>query len=33
LKEKPLERIRKGIAKYGEEKLRKFDEWLQIFGY
>jgi uncharacterized protein len=32
LKEKPLEKIRKGIAKYGEEKLRKFDEWLQIFG-
>jgi uncharacterized protein len=32
LKEKPLERVRKGISKYGEEKLRLFDEWVKIFG-
>lgn len=32
LKEKPLERVRKGIAKFGEEKLRRFDEWWKIFG-
>ncbi|MEW6067341.1 MAG: HD domain-containing protein [Nitrospirota bacterium] len=32
LKEKPLERVRKGISKFGEDKLRKFDEWLKIFG-
>jgi uncharacterized protein len=33
LKEKPLDRVRKGIAKFGDEKLRKFDVWLEIFGY
>lgn len=32
LKEKPIERVRKGIAKFGEEKLRRFDEWWKIFG-
>ncbi len=32
LKEKPLERVRKGISKYGEEKLRQFDEWMKLFG-
>ena len=32
LKEKPLERVRKGISKYGEEKLRQFDEWMRLFG-
>lgn len=31
-KEKPLERVRTSIAKFGQEKLRKFDEWLKIFG-
>jgi len=33
LKEKPLERVRNSIAKFGEEKLRKFDDWLEMFGY
>ena len=32
LTEKPLERIRKSIAKFGEEKLRQFDKWLKMFG-
>jgi uncharacterized protein len=32
LKEKPLEKIRHGIAKYGEDKLKRFDEWVKIFG-
>jgi uncharacterized protein len=32
LKEKPLERVRKGIAKFGDDKLRQFDEWLKLFG-
>jgi uncharacterized protein len=32
LKEKPLERIRKNIAQYGDEKLRQFDEWIEFFG-
>jgi uncharacterized protein len=31
--EKPLDRVRKGIAKFGDEKLRKFDDWLKMFGY
>jgi uncharacterized protein len=30
--EKPVERVRKGIAKFGEDKSRKFDEWLKLFG-
>lgn len=32
LTEKPVERVKKGIAKFGEDKLRKFDEWLKLFG-
>lgn len=32
LKEKPLERVREGIAIYGDEKLRVFDAWLRRFG-
>jgi uncharacterized protein len=32
LKEKPLERVRKEIAKFGDEKLSRFDEWLKLFG-
>jgi uncharacterized protein len=32
LKEKPIERVRNSIAKYGEEKLRIFDKWLEMFG-
>ncbi|MDQ7788158.1 MAG: HD domain-containing protein [Thermodesulfovibrionales bacterium] len=31
-KEKPVELVRKGIARYGEEKLRIFDQWVKIFG-
>jgi uncharacterized protein len=30
--EKPLEKVRKGIARFGEEKLRRFDEWVKLFG-
>jgi uncharacterized protein len=33
LKEKTLKRVRADIAKYGEEKLRIFDDWLTKFGY
>lgn len=32
LQEKPLERVRKGIARFGQEKLRRFDEWVKLFG-
>jgi uncharacterized protein len=32
LKEKPLEKIRRGIARYGEDKLRRFNEWATLFG-
>jgi uncharacterized protein len=32
LKEKPLARVRAGIALFGEEKIKKFDEWLKRFG-
>lgn len=32
LTEKPLERVRRSIAKYGEDKLGRFDEWVRIFG-
>ncbi|MCG2721560.1 MAG: HD domain-containing protein [Thermodesulfovibrionales bacterium] len=32
LKEKPVELVRKGIARYGEEKLQIFDQWVKIFG-
>jgi uncharacterized protein len=32
LNEKPLERVRKGIARFGEEKLQRFDEWVKLFG-
>ena len=32
LQEKPLERVRKGIARFGPEKLRRFDEWVKLFG-
>ena len=32
LKEKSLEKIRSGIAGFGEHKLRRFDEWLEVFG-
>jgi uncharacterized protein len=32
LNEKPLEKIRYGIARYGEEKLKRFDDWVRLFG-
>jgi uncharacterized protein len=32
LKEKPLEKVRLGIALYGEDKLKRFDEWVRLFG-
>jgi uncharacterized protein len=32
LKEKSLEKIRSGIAGFGEDKLKRFDEWLTMFG-
>ncbi|NTU42455.1 MAG: phosphohydrolase, partial [Nitrospirales bacterium] len=28
---KLLEEVRQSIARYGEEKLRMFDEWVRIF--
>lgn len=31
LKEKPLLKVRESIAKYGEDKLKRFDEWLKLF--
>lgn len=31
-KEKPVELVRAGIARYGKEKLQLFDEWVEIFG-
>jgi len=31
LREKPLERVRKMIRAYGEDKLKIFDEWSQLF--
>ena len=33
LTEKPLEKVRKGIEKFGAEKLKVFDEWVRLFGY
>ena len=33
IKEKPLELIRKRIARYGKDKLKKFNEWVKIFTY
>jgi uncharacterized protein len=32
LKEKPLEKVRRGIARYGGDKLKRFDEWMKLFG-
>jgi uncharacterized protein len=32
LQEKPLNKLRKKIAKYGEEKIALFDEWVAFFG-
>jgi uncharacterized protein len=32
LKEKPLSKVRESIAKFGQEKLDRFDGWLKRFG-
>jgi uncharacterized protein len=32
LKEKPLPKVREFISKFGEDKLRQFDEWVRLFG-
>ncbi len=32
LKEKPLPKIREIIRRFGEDKLRQFDEWVKLFG-
>ena len=31
--ERPLQSIRKKIRKFGDEKLKRFDEWVEIFHY
>lgn len=30
--EKPIWKIREIISRYGDDKLRRFDEWLKLFG-
>ena len=32
LKEKPTSKAREFIARFGDDKLRQFDEWLKLFG-
>jgi uncharacterized protein len=32
MKEKPIEQVRHGIAIYGNDKLKRFDEWAERFG-
>jgi len=32
LREKALEKVRQSLAKYGEDKLEQFDEWVKLFG-
>jgi uncharacterized protein len=32
LHEKPLERVREMIGKYGDDKLKSFDEWSRLFA-
>lgn len=32
LREKSVEKIRKKIAKFGEKKMRQFEEWVALFG-
>jgi uncharacterized protein len=32
LKEKPVEKIREYITKFGEDKLKRFDAWVELFG-
>jgi uncharacterized protein len=31
-KEKPISTIREGIARYGREQIKRFDEWVLLFG-
>ena len=30
-REKPLEKIRKGLAAYGQEDVKRFDGWCELF--
>ena len=30
-KEKPIEKVRKSLAKYGEETVERFDNWCKLF--
>ncbi len=30
--EKPLDKVRKMVANYGEEQLKRFDEWNEMLG-
>ena len=32
LMEKPLEKVRMGIAKFGQEQMERFDEYVKLFG-
>lgn len=32
LEEKPVSKIREIISRYGEDRLKRFDEWLGLFG-
>lgn len=32
LEEKPLSKVREIILRYGEDNLKRFDEWLRLFG-
>lgn len=32
LKEKSIKRIREYISRFGEDKIKRFDEWVKIFG-
>jgi len=32
LKAKPIEKIREYISRFGEDKLKRFDEWVKLFG-
>ncbi|OHE58367.1 MAG: phosphohydrolase [Thermodesulfovibrio sp. RBG_19FT_COMBO_42_12] len=32
LKEKSIKRIREYISRFGEDKIKRFDEWVRIFG-
>jgi uncharacterized protein len=32
LKEKPIEKVREGIAKFGQEQMERFEKWVKLFG-